>query len=164
MDENSNLIDEMVNDSERAPGDTQKAWRLLAAHIDGTDLPSWVKAYVKKSAAVVSDFDKENGDQAMLAHNLGFYQETDANPGGNYDLDEIFEWFTDRMMKDVSEGKKINVSRTAREYREETRRFDSQPDGIRKAYEKARVRHARQLEAGAQLERLLAERGVPPST
>lgn len=159
MDENSNM-DEIAGAAEREPGDTKKAWRLLATHIDGTELPLWVKAYVQKSAAVVTEYDMENGDQAKLAHDLGFYKEAKGQPGWSYDLDHVFEWFTDRMMKDVEEGKKISISRTANEYLDENRMFDNSPDGLRKAYEKARKRHADRMEAGLKLEQLLAERGV----
>ncbi|KPN62275.1 hypothetical protein SAMN04488527_109100 [Aliiroseovarius crassostreae] len=158
MDENSNLLDEMARDAEREPGDAKKAWRLLATHISETSLPNWVKEYVQKSARAVSEYDMEDGDQAQLAHRLGFFREVDFNPGANYDLDDIFDWFTTRMMKDVGEGKKINISRTAREYREENRMFSSSPGGIRKAYEKARARHARQLQDDVELDSRLEQR------
>lgn len=158
MDENSNM-DEIASAAEREPGDAKKAWRLLAASIEGTDLPTWVKAYVQRSARVVAEFDVQADDQALLAHNLGFFREVKTVPGG-YDQDHIFDWFTVRMMEDVAEGKKINVSRTAREYKEANRMFNSAPDGIRKAYEKARTRFSQRMEAGAELERLLAERGI----
>lgn len=159
MLENSNL-DELAEAARLEPGDAKKAWQLLSNHIGGTDLPEWVKAYVQKSAVVVAEYDLENGDQAKLAHDLGFYKETGQQDGWSYDLDHVFEWFTDRMMKDVQDGKKINVSRTAREYREENRMFANSPDGARKAYEKARKRHAKRMEAEAELERILADRGA----
>jgi len=159
MIKNSNM-DEIANAAEREPGDAKKAWRLLATQIDGTELPTWVKSYVQKSAAAVADYDMDNGDQTKLAHDLGFYKEAKAQPGWSYDLDHVFEWFTDRMMNDVEEGKKISISRTANEYLDENRLFDNSPGGLRKAYEKARKRHADRMEAGLKLEQLLAERGV----
>ena len=159
MEKNSNL-DEIADAARLEPGDAKKAWRLLAASIERTDLPDWVKSYVQKSAAVVADYDMDNGDQATLARMLGFYREPVERPGGNYDLDHIFDWFTDRMMKDVEGGKKINISRTAREYLEENRMPNSAPGGLKKAYEKARKRHADRMVAGLKLEQLLAERGV----
>lgn len=159
MVENSNL-DELAEAARLEPGDAKKAWQLLSNHIGGTDLPEWVKAYVQKSAVVVAEYDLENGDQAKLAHDLGFYKETGQQDGWSYDLDHVFEWFTDRMMKDVQDGKKVSISRTAREYLDENRMFSNSPDGARKAYEKARHRHAKRMEAEAELERLLAERGV----
>lgn len=157
MIENSNL-DELAEAARLEPGDAKKAWQLLTAHIEGTDLPAWVKAYVHKSAVAVAAYDMESGDQAKLAHDLGFYKETEQQDGWSYDLDHVFEWFTERMMKDVLEGKKISISRTAREYLDENRMFNNSPDGARKAYEKARKRHAKRMEVEAELERLLAER------
>jgi len=157
MIENSNL-DELVEAARLEHGDAKKAWQLLATHIEGTNLPAWVKAYVQKSVVAVAAYDIENGDQAKLAHDLGFYKEAAEQDGWSYDLDHVFEWFTDRMMKDVQEGKKISISRTAREYLEERRMFDNSPDGARKAYEKARKRHAERRASEAELERLLAER------
>ncbi len=159
MVENSNL-DELAEAARLEPGDAKKAWQLLATHTEGTNLPAWVKAYVQKSVVAVAAYDIENGDQAKLAHDLGFYKEAAEQDGWSYDLDHVFEWFTDRMMKDVQEGKKISISRTAREYLEERRMFDNSPDGARKAYEKARKRHAERMEAEAELEQLLAERGA----
>ncbi|AXX97244.1 hypothetical protein [Profundibacter amoris] len=159
MKKNSNL-DEIADAARLEPGDAKKAWQLLAAHIEGTDLPAWVKAYVQKSAVTVAAFDMEHGDQAKLAHDLGFYKEVAEQDGWSYDLDHIFDWFTGRMMKDVQGGKKISISRTAREYLDENRMFNNSPDGLRKAYEKARKRHVDRMEAGLKLEQLLAERGV----
>ncbi len=159
MVENSNL-DELAEAARLEPGDAKKAWQLLSNHIEGTDLPAWVKAYVQRSAVAVADYDLESGDQAKLAHDLGFYKEAEQQDGWSYDLDRVFEWFTDRMMKDVRDGKKVSISRTAREYLDENRMFNNSPDGARKAYEKARHRHAKRMEAEAELERLLAERGV----
>lgn len=159
MDENSKL-DELAEAARLEPGDAKKAWRLLSANIEGTDLPAWVKKYFKQSARKVEAFNPQTDDQAQLAHKLGFYREMEDQPGANYDLDHIFDWFTDRMMKDVEDGKKINVSRTAREYLDENRMHNSAPGGLRKAYEKARRRHARRFKAGMELERLLAERGA----
>ncbi len=158
MAENSNM-NEIANAAEREPGDAKKAWRMLASHVEETDLPAWVKSYVKKSANVVADYDMGNGDQATLAHELGFYFEPVERPGGSYDLDHIFDWFTDRMMKDVQDGKKISISRTSREYLDENGMPNSAPGGLRKAYEKARKRHANRMEAGVKLDQLLAERG-----
>ena len=158
MGKNSKIFDEISEAAELEPGDAKKAWRLLSKSIGDSELPTWVKDYVRTSAAVVAEFNLEDGDQSTLAQMLGFYREKNVRPGGNYDLDDIFEWFTDRMMADLKIGKKINVSRTAREYREEKRLFNSSPDGIRKAYEKARNRHAKQRQADAELERLLSER------
>lgn len=159
MVENSNL-DELAEAARLEPGEAKKAWQLLSNHIGGTDLPEWVKAYVQKSSVVAAEYDLENGDQAKLAHDLGFYKVTGQQDGWSYDLDHVFEWFTDRMMKDVQDGKKVSISRTAREYLDENRMFNNSPDGARKAYEKARHRHAKRMEAEAELERLLVERGV----
>lgn len=160
MVENSNL-DELGEAARLEPGDAKKAWRLLAAHIEETNLPNWVKAYVQKSAVAAARYDMCTGDQAKLAHDLGFYkEEAEQQEGWSYDLDHVFEWFTDRMMKDVKKGKKISISRTAREYLDENRMFNNSPDGARKAYEKARRRHADRMEAGMDLERFLAERGA----
>lgn len=159
MGQNSNL-DELAEAERLEPGDAKKAWQLLSAHIEGVDLPAWVKAYVQRSAVAVADYDLENGDQAKLAHDLGFYKEAEQQDGWSYDLDHVFEWFTDRMMKDVQDGKKVSISRTAREYLDENRMFNNSPDGARKAYEKARKRHSKRMEAEAELERLLAERCV----
>jgi len=159
MDENSNL-DELADAARLEPGDAKKAWRLLAASIEGSDLPEWAKEHFQRSAREIEAFDPQTGDQAKLAHDLGFYKEIEVRPGGNYDLDHVFDWFTDRMMKDVEEGKKINISRTAREYLEENRMPNSAPGGLRKAYETVRERHAHRMETGMRLERLLAERGV----
>lgn len=155
MDENSNF-DELAEAAERESGDAKKAWRLLAAGISDTDLPAWVKQYVVRSAAVVDAFDEQAGDQAVLAHHLGFYREDNSEPAG-YDLDHIFEWFTDRMTRDAEQGKKINVSRTSREYNEEFMKLRGQPDGVRKAYEKARIRFADQQEAEIALAKLLSD-------
>ena len=157
--QNSNM-NEIANAAEREPGGAKKTWRLLAAHIEETDAPTWLKAYVEKSAAVVADYDMDYGDQVKLANDLGFYKEAKDQPGWSYDLDHVFEWFTDRMMKDVEEGKKISISRTASEYLDENRMFNNSPDGLRKTYEKARKRHASRMEAGMELERRLTERGV----
>jgi len=154
MTENSNL-DQLAEAAERDTGDAKKAWRLLAGSIDATDLPIWVKEYVLNSAAAVDEFDMVHGDQAALAHQLGFYQEHDPVPVG-YDLDHIFEWFTDRMMTDAEEGRKINVSRTSREYREEVMKARGQPDGVRKAYEKARKRFEGQQRSDLALAKLLS--------
>lgn len=159
MDENSKL-DELAEAAHLEPGDAKKAWRLLSASVEGTDLPAWVKEYFQRSAREIETFNPQTDDQAQLAHNLGFYGEMEDRPGANYDLDHIFDWFTDRMMKDVEEGKKINISRTAREYLDENRMPNSAPGGLRKAYEKARNRHARRMEVGMELEQLLAERGA----
>jgi len=157
MDENSNF-DELAEAAEREHGDAKKAWRLLAAGIDATDLPSWVKQYVVSSARAVDAFDMQSGDQAALAHQLGFYREDAPQPTG-YDLDHIYDWFTDRMTHDVEQGWKINVSRTSREYNEEVMKLRGQPDGVRKAYEQARRRFAAQQEVEVRLQALLAERG-----
>lgn len=159
MDENSNL-DELADAARLEPGDAKKAWRLLAASIEGSDLPEWAKEHFQRSARKIEAFDPQTGDQAKLAHDLGFYKEAEDQPGWGYDLDHIFDWFTDRMMKDLEEGKKISISRTANEYLDENRMPNSAPGGLRKAYEKARTRHKQQMEAGAKLERLMAERGV----
>jgi len=159
MGKNSNT-DEIATAAEQESGDAKKAWRLLASHIEETDMPAWVKFYVQKSAVVVADYNMADGDQARLAHMLGFYHEPVERPGGNYDLDHIFDWFTDRMMKDVEEGKKISISRTAHEYLDENGMPNSAPGGLRKAYEKARKRHSNRMEAGLKLEQLLAKRGV----
>ncbi len=161
MDENSKLLDELARDAERAPGDAKKAWRLLAAHIDETDLPTWVKTYVQNSAAVVADYDIEEGDQAMLAHMLGFYREVEERSVG-YDYDHLFDWFVDRMTTEASKNHdyKPNISELSRVYHEEVMKMNGSPGAIRKAYEKARARHAKRMESETELERLLAERGV----
>ncbi|PCJ06601.1 MAG: hypothetical protein COB16_12695 [Rhodobacteraceae bacterium] len=155
MDENSKL-DELAEAADREPGDAQNARRLLAAASDAADLPARVKQFFARSAATVEAFDVDIGDQAALAHQLGFYREDNSEPAG-YDLDHIFEWFTDRMTRGTEQGKKINVSRTAREYNEEVMKFRGQPDGVRKAYEKARKRFADQQAAEITLVKLLSE-------
>ncbi len=131
---NSNL-DELAEAARLEPGDAKKAWQLLATHTEGTNLPAWVKAYVQKSVVAVAAYDIENGDQAKLAHDLGFTKRPRSKTVGAT-ISTTFRMFTDRMMKDVQEGKKISISRTAREYLEERRMFDNSPDGARKAYEK----------------------------
>lgn len=156
MDENSNFLDELARDAELESGDAKKAWQLLAISMTDSDLPTWVKGYVSRSAKAVEAFDSENGDQAALAHHLGFYIENETKPTG-YDLDHILEWFTDRMMRDLANGQKINVSRTSREYKDENRYFNSSPNGIRKAYEKARNRLAKQQKSEIELEKLLTQ-------
>ncbi len=158
MDENSNF-DELAEAAARESGDAKKAWRLLATSIDATDLPTWVKQYVVRSARAVDAFDMQSGDQTALAHQLGFYRE-DAPQHVGYDLDHIYEWFTDRMTHDVEQGRKINVSRTSREYNEEVMKLRGQPDGVRKAYEQARRRFAAQQEAEARLQ-ALTDRNPP---
>jgi hypothetical protein len=157
MDENSNF-DELAEAAELEPGDAKKAWRLLAGGIEAADLPAWVKQYVARSATAVEAFDMHIGDQAALAHQLGFYREDDALLGG-YDLDHIFEWFTDRMTRDAERGLKISVSRTSREYNDEVMKLRGQPDGVRKAYEKARRRYSKEDEAA--LATVLTDRSPP---
>lgn len=158
MDENSNLQDQMARDAEREPGDAQKAWRLLAAEIDETGLPVWVKDYVKRSASVVADYDMSAGDQAQLAHMLGFYKEEKVQTRSTYDYDRILEWFIERMTEDVATGRKPNVSRTAREYADKVGTANDNPDSIRKAYEKARARLHAQMKQDIELQQLLAKR------
>ncbi len=159
MDKNSNFLDEIAEAAEREKGDAKKAWKLLAAAIDETDLPTWVKNYVKRSAAVVADYDIEAGDQALLAHMLGFYKEKEVPPSkAVYHPDEVFEWFTDRITRDVENGKKPNVSRTAREYLDEKKLLTGSPDAVRKTYEKARARFEAQMRDEIEFQRLLAER------
>jgi hypothetical protein len=128
---------------------------LLAASIDATRLPLWVKTYIQKSAKIVAAYDIENGNQAHLAHTLGFYQESPRFTQAVYDRDHIFEWFTDRMMSDARKGLKLNVSRTAREYRNEFHQNStSSPGSIRKAYEVARSRFTEQMADDLELQRL----------
>lgn len=158
MDENSNLIDEMANDSERAPGDAQKAWRLLAAHCDGTDLPGWVKAYVKRSASVVAGYDMAAGDQAQLAHMLGFYKEKESPQPSGYNYDHVLEWFIERMTERAEKGERLNISRIANEYVDEVCNMNGNPDSVRKAYEKARARFDARLKQDIELQQLLANR------
>lgn len=155
MDKNSNF-DELAEAAELEAGDAKKAWRLLAAGIDTSDLPAWVKEYVARSAVVVEAFDMQAGDQAELAHHLGFYREGNPQTAG-YDLDHIYDWFTDRMTHDIEQGRKINVSRTSREYNDEVMKLRGQPDGVRKAYEKVRKRFAEQQAAEIALNKLLSE-------
>ncbi|WP_145953444.1 hypothetical protein [Oceaniglobus indicus] len=158
MDENSNLQDQMARDAEREPGNAQKAWRLLAAQIDETSLPVWVKDYVKRSASVVAEYDMAAGDQAQLAHILGFYKEKDSLPPSGYDYDHIFEWFIERMTKRAEKGERLNISRTANEYVDEVCNMNGNPDSVRKAYEKARARFDVQLKQDIELQQLLAKR------
>jgi hypothetical protein len=158
MDENSNLLDEMARDSKRAPGDAKKAWLLLADAIDETDLPMWVTGYVKRSASVVASYDMEGGDQAGLAHMLGFYKEKEEPQPSGYDYDHILEWFTQRMTEKVERGERINISETASKYVEEVCNMNGNPDSVRKAYEKARARLNKQFEQEIELQRLLPKR------
>lgn len=160
MDENSNF-DELVNAADREPGDAKKAWRLLTTGINDTDLPIWVKAYVQRSARAVAEFDVQADDQALLAHSLGFFREVKSPPIG-YDYDHVFDWFVDRMTTEASKDPdyKPNISQLSRDYHEEVMKMNGSPDAIRKAYEKARNRHAMRMEAEVELERLLADRGV----
>lgn len=157
MDEDSK-IEEFAEAAELEAGDAKKAWSLLSANIDGTNLPSWVKAYVKRSAEVVADFDTENGDQAVLAHQLGFYKEPKRPEPVGYDYDHILEWFIDRMTEDTRQNKKTNISRTAREYTEEVMNMNGSPDAVRKAYEKARVRFEAQKRIETEFQQLVASR------
>ena len=145
MVENTNL-DMLAEAAERDSGDAKKAWRLLAAGIDATDLPLWVKSYVRQSADAVAAFDMQRGDQAQLAHNLGFYQE-EPEPGIGSE-DHIFDWVVDRMTLDVKEGRKINISRATREYHEEVMKLSGEPDSVRKVYEKARNRFQKEMRTG----------------
>ncbi|MDA7430191.1 hypothetical protein PGB28_17140 [Primorskyibacter aestuariivivens] len=157
-DEDSNFLDELVEDGKLAEGDAKKAWKLLAAIIDDADLPIWVKDYVKRSAAAVADYDMETGDQTLLAHMLGFYKEREPKAFSGYDLDHLLAWFLERMTNDVDKGKKPNISRTAREYHEEVMNMNGTPDGVRKAYEKARAGFEENKQNELALQRILSQR------
>lgn len=138
-DEDSNFFDEMAEDAEREEGDAKKAWRLLAASIGDTDLPTWVKDYIKRSAAAVSEYDMETGDQAALAHWLGFYKEKEEPfSRAIYDREEVFDWIMVRLNEYEKRGELRSIARAATEYIDEVQNNNGSPDAVRKAFEKAR--------------------------
>lgn len=157
-DEDSNFFDEMAEDAEREEGGAKKAWRLLAASIDETDLPTWVKDYVKRSAAAVADYDMEAGDQAALAHWLGFYKEKEEPFSRvTYKRDDLFDWIMIRLKEYEDRGELRSIARAAAEYNEEVQNRNGSPDAVRKAFEKAREQKRDEIE----FQRRLAERGWP---
>lgn len=159
MSEGSNNLDldELAADAEAESGDAAKAWRLLAKSIDKTDLPIWVKGYVRKSAAAVARYD---GDQVKLAAALGFWREHEEPPSLGYDLDHLIDWFSEKMAANHSKRKRQSVSSLAKEYWEQVMKQSGTPGGVRKAYERARNRDIAGIKSDIELDALLAKRGV----
>lgn len=159
MSEGSNNLDldELTADAETESGDARKAWRLLAASIDKTDLPIWVKGYVRKCAAAVAQHD---GDEVKLAAALGFVHEHEEPPGAGYDLDHLIDWFSEKMAANDLKRKRQSVSSLAKEYWEQVMKQSGTPGGVRKAYERARNRDIAGIKADLELGALVAERGI----
>ena len=74
VEQNSDLLNEIAEAARTIPGDARDAWQVIGARLAaGHDLPTWVKEYLRDSAANVACLDNLEG----TASAFGFYPDSD---------------------------------------------------------------------------------------